>query len=99
MGTPMYMAPELAGGADRAGPAADVFSFGVLAFELLADRHPYDAPPIRAILDGRTPEPAALRELRPELPAAVCELVASCLAISPDARPTAPALVAALARA
>ena len=39
MGTPLYMAPELARGAREAGPRADIFSFGVLAYELLANQY------------------------------------------------------------
>jgi len=41
LGTPMYAAPEqLRGGGDRL-PSADVYSLGVILYELLADRHPH----------------------------------------------------------
>ena len=53
MGTPIYMAPELAGGARAAGPSADIFSFGVVAYELLARQLPHTAPPVLERLSGQ----------------------------------------------
>ena len=44
LGTPAYMAPELAGGTNPAiGPPADVYSFGVMLYELLAGVNPFAA--------------------------------------------------------
>ena len=44
LGTPQYMSPEQARGDSRAvGPESDVYSLGVIAFELLASKPPYDA--------------------------------------------------------
>ena len=42
LGTPAYMAPELWQDVPRVGPAADIYSFGVLLYELLAGRRPFD---------------------------------------------------------
>jgi predicted Ser/Thr protein kinase len=53
MGTPIYMAPELVKGARDAQPSADVWSFGVLAHELLTGKLPFAEPPVIAKLEGR----------------------------------------------
>ena len=45
VGTPRYMAPELITSGKNARPASDVFSFGVLAFQLLTNRYPFDVAP------------------------------------------------------
>ena len=81
MGTPMYMAPELAHGAHGATPASDVFSFGVMAHQLLTGAAPFSEPPVL----GRALAP---KNLDP--------LVARCLDFDPAARPSADAIVAAL---
>jgi hypothetical protein len=97
MGTPMYMAPELARGAREAAPSSDVFSFGVLAYELLANTLPFAAPPVLERVDGRaTPSATRLAHTRPDLAREVSALVDDCLAERPETRPTADALVAAL---
>lgn len=50
-GTPVYMAPEVLGGA-AATPASDQFSFGVMAFELLAGRRPFAGTTWAELLDA-----------------------------------------------
>jgi serine/threonine-protein kinase len=97
MGTPQYMAPELARGAKHAEPASDVFSFGVIAYELLTARRPFDTPAAFMAVAGQ-----ALATPRLEadgLPEAVARLVLRCLAADPAARPTASEIVATLERA
>jgi hypothetical protein len=96
MGTPLYMAPELASGARDVGPAADLFSFGVVAYELLSKKLPFAAPPVTELLAGHawsTPPPLA--DSGRGLPASLCDLVDRCLAEAPEARPTAAAVAAA----
>jgi serine/threonine-protein kinase len=61
LGTPLYVAPELIRGG-RAGRAADIYSFGVIAYEMLAGRPPFEGP-TRDVLAGhleREPPPGAL---------------------------------------
>ncbi|HMB70500.1 MAG TPA: serine/threonine-protein kinase, partial [bacterium] len=86
VGTVAYMSPEQARGSE-VGPASDVFSFGVLAYELLTGRRPFagDAPGavIYAILSAA---PVPLRELRPDLPADLVAIVERCLQKDPRAR-------------
>ncbi|HEY6203995.1 MAG TPA: serine/threonine-protein kinase, partial [Candidatus Limnocylindria bacterium] len=51
MGTADYMAPELAGGAEAAGPAADQYALGIIAFQMLVGRHPFPSDnPLSALM-------------------------------------------------
>jgi serine/threonine-protein kinase len=65
MGTPEYMAPEQAFSADKVDARADVFSLGVMFFEMLAGRRPVGGDDTHAIvsqyIDGRVPR---LRDLK-----------------------------------
>lgn len=84
-GTPEYMAPEhcLDGDVDA---RSDIYSLGVLAFELLAGEPPFRGSPVQIIMghvEGKVP---ALAELRDDLPAPVEALVTRCLAKDPQAR-------------
>jgi serine/threonine-protein kinase len=58
MGTPLYMAPELVAGAREARPAADVFAFGVMAYQMLSGGAPFAEPPLIAKLAGKPTVPA-----------------------------------------
>src|SRR5205823_6570510 len=86
-------------GAKRATSASDVFSFGVIAFELLSRRLPFDATQVVARLRGRSsPPPPSLGALCPNVDVAVVEVVERCLAADPAARPTAAEIANALRR-
>lgn len=51
MGTADYMAPELAGGAEAAGPPADQYALGIIAYQMLVGRHPFPADnPLSALM-------------------------------------------------
>jgi hypothetical protein len=93
MGTPAYMAPEAARGARFVGAPADVFAFGVMACEMLTGRPAFEDAPILAALEGRAPRRAA-RVAGSHVPASLSELIESCLAPEPAARPSVADLVA-----
>jgi eukaryotic-like serine/threonine-protein kinase len=87
-GTPRYMAPEQVSDFSSVGPAADLYSLGVVAFELLTHRLPLDHPDLNQLLVLQlTAEPPRLCSLCPGLPAQLDALVASLLQKDPRARP------------
>ena len=85
-GTPMYVAPEQVGG-ERIDARADLYSLGAVIYELLTGKPPFSGDSLLAILAARVlnppPDP---RQVRPELPAAVAEIVLRCLAVHPQER-------------
>jgi serine/threonine-protein kinase len=90
LGTPTYMAPELGSGMQAASQASDVFSLGVLAFELLCGKRPFSVPPCYAVASGRPPPAAAtLGSASPALPEKLLDAVQRALDSDPARRPTA----------
>ena len=86
MGTPAYMAPEQLAGAD-ATPQCDLYALGVLLFELLIGRRPFEADSMGDLLARIAHQsPPRLRMLRPELPPLLDDVVARLLAKTPGLR-------------
>jgi serine/threonine protein kinase len=100
LGTIDYMAPELLEGV-RIGPATDIYALACLAVQTLTGQVPFvrdnDAATTYAHVMGAPP---SVSERRPELPAALDDVIAAGMAKSPDDRPaTAGTLVADMLRA
>src|SRR5687768_8759492 len=99
LGTPAYMAPEQAVG-DDTDHRADLYAWGMMAYELLAGAHPFgEKKTQRQLVAAQVAEtPAPLDEREPGLPAGLGALVMACLAKDPSDRPAdASAVLAALA--
>jgi len=86
IGTPAYMAPEQANPHDPIDHRADIYSAGLVMYEMLAGRTPFRAATAREYITAhatQTPEPLPDRDIPPR----VAELVMRCLAKEPEARP------------
>jgi hypothetical protein len=96
-GTPLAVAPEVLAGED-ATPASDVYSLGVLLFRLVTGRYPVEGATVADLTQRHARgERAALRTLRPDLPASFVAAVERALEPSPEARfPDAAAMERAL---
>lgn len=91
-GTPAYMPPEQARGADDLGPPADVYALGVMLFELATGRTPFTATRRIDLLNEHLfVDPPTMREVAPheDISSAFEELVGRMLAKSALDRPTA----------
>ena len=98
VGTPKYMAPEQGTG-KKLGPGTDLYAVGVVAYEMLVGRVPFDSDenPLAIVwqhVNDPLPDP---RQARPDLDARLCQWLEELLAKDPDDRPpTAHAALEAL---
>jgi len=87
LGTPAYMAPEQAVG-DQVAPSADVYAWGVMAYEMLAGKHPFaHCATAQQLVGAHLIEAPVSLETRADIPPALAALVMRCLAKMPTDRP------------
>src|SRR6267378_993037 len=86
IGTPDYMSPEQAKGLPL-DARSDLFTVGIIFYEILSGRIPFESDTTMGKLWKRTSEPARpLGELDQTIPQALCDIVRKCLEIDPQKR-------------
>ncbi|MCG8350055.1 MAG: serine/threonine protein kinase [Chloroflexales bacterium] len=86
MGTPTYMSPEQSQGTALTS-ATDIYSLGVVLYELIAGQAPFESPtPVGVLIHHIQTPPPSLHSLQPDLPVAVDAVVQRALAKDPAAR-------------
>jgi serine/threonine protein kinase len=87
MGTPAYMSPEQAMG-EAADHRSDIFSFGIVLYEIACRRHPFKGPDKLATLNNIVrQEPAPALTVNPSIPAQVLTVIEGCLRKDCEERP------------
>ncbi|MEO8635737.1 MAG: protein kinase [Gemmatimonadales bacterium] len=87
LGTPAYMAPEQAAADPSVDSRADLYAFGVVAYEVLTGRMPFTAAtPAQMLAAHIAHPPEPITGVRPDLPPVLAALVMRCLAKERDQR-------------
>jgi eukaryotic-like serine/threonine-protein kinase len=94
LGTAAYLAPEQAAG-ERVTAAADIYSLGAVAYELLSGRPPYTVESLADLAVAQREPPAPIDGVSPELSRAILRA----LSADPEARPPAATFARELAEA
>jgi len=88
IGTPAYMSPEQATLGASVDHRADIYAFGCVAFELLTGKRAFAGASLDDVLAAQLRDtPPLIAAMRPEVPVAVAQLVASCLEKDASRRP------------
>jgi serine/threonine-protein kinase len=86
LGTAAYLSPEQARG-EEAGPASDIYSLGVCAYQFLAGRLPHEYSSLTELaLKQQNDEVEPIRPLRPEIPEALDRAIRLALHVDPEHR-------------
>jgi eukaryotic-like serine/threonine-protein kinase len=99
LGTASYIAPERVRGG-RASPAADIYSLGVVLYEMLTGRPPFVAATVEEVVRAHLDlSPRPVRALAPWVPPGIAQLCEAALAKDPTGRPASAGALAAQLRA
>lgn len=99
IGSPAYMSPEQINGRLELGPPADVYSLGIMLYELVCGLRPFSGAPLTMLRDICWKEPPSPRRHRPELDADIESICMKAIAKSPADRYTSAAELAGDLRA
>lgn len=100
-GSPLYIAPEQAISSASAGPKSDLYGVGVMLYEMLTGRLPFEGKDaLQVAMQHMSEQPPSLRAVRPDLNPALEAVVTQALAKEPEKRfASGAALAQALASA
>lgn len=88
LGTPAYMSPEQAAGDPSTDHRADLYSLGMLAYEMLVGYSPFAGRPLKALFTAHASEvPERVDRRRPGVPKRLADLIAQCVEKRPTDRP------------
>lgn len=87
VGTPGYMAPEQVAGDPNLDHRADLYAFGVLAYELCAGEPLFKGSPSEVLRHHIATDPPSLSAIRRDLPPSLVAVVRACLEKNPADRP------------
>ena len=97
LGTPAYMAPEQAAADPATDHRADLYSFGIMAYEMLTGQVPFKSKTPQALLAAQlTATPPPIGGKRADVPVALARLVMQCLEKEREKRPQSAAEIAAM---
>jgi eukaryotic-like serine/threonine-protein kinase len=93
VGTVAYMAPEQCAGDVALTPAADWYALGVVLFQALTGRLPFEGPPMRVLMDKQTEPVKRPSQVAADIPADLDELCVQLLERDPGERPSGSTLL------
>lgn len=98
LGTPSYMAPEQLVDPQSVDARADVFAAGVILYEGLTGRRPFEGRELDGLARSMQTAPIAVETLAPDVPAEVARVIMACLSVDPRHRPASARALAEVLR-